>query len=40
MYDANGNFTETSTFIVPSGLTGTVYLAGFYAVDDLGEHLL
>lgn len=37
MYDSSGNFTDLSTFVVPSGLTGTVSLAGFYAVDDLGS---
>ena len=35
MYDASGNFVETSKFVVPAGLTGTVNLASFYAVDDL-----
>ncbi|TLG77228.1 InlB B-repeat-containing protein [Culicoidibacter larvae] len=37
MYDAAGNFTETSKFVVPADLSGTVLLAGFYAVDDLGS---
>ena len=36
MYDASENFVETSKYVVPAGLTGTVNLAGFYAVDDLG----
>lgn len=37
MYDAAGIFTETSKFVVPADLTGTVQLAAFYAVDDLGS---
>ena len=36
MYDASGNFVVASKFVVTAGLTGTVNLAGFYAVDDLG----